>query len=428
MRRVVGPLFIFALVMVGPLTNATIGVEPTRLPSPRTGTAAAWDGQRAWVFGGQNGVGREVVSYNPRTDQLTQATLLPTEGIHRTAVWTGRYVFLFGGSPFEETSDSVLRFDPVSNTVVPMTSHLPTPREAMSGVWSGDTIYLFGGNTGASFTLLDDIVAYHPSSDTLEVLHARLPTPRTRTSAVWDGQAAYIFGGLDASGARDEILRFDPSAQTVGALSFTLPSARWATSAAWDGCEALVFGGETGFPGPKTDEIVAITPLASQVFISGDRLPTPRAETSAVWTGREALVFGGRDGAFYDDIVQFVPGNPPSACTPIPIDIKPGSYPNSISRSSRGNIPVAILSTPGFDALARVDSTSLTFGQAGSETSLRNCNRHGEDVNGDGLADLVCHFVTQRTGFRLGDVTGTLRGKIVGGQPFAGMDSVRILP
>jgi hypothetical protein len=46
---------------------------------------------------------------------------------------------------------------------------------------------------------------------------------------------------------------------------------------------------------------------------------------------------------------------------PVRIDIKPGSQPNSISLKKSGTIPVAILSTPAFDAAARVDRTSLTL-------------------------------------------------------------------
>jgi len=110
----------------------------------------------------------------------------------------------------------------------------------------------------------------------------------------------------------------------------------------------------------------------------------------------------------------------------VPIDIKPGSFPNSINMESRGTIPVAILSTPDFDATT-VDKTSLTFGRTGDEDSLEKCTKSNEDVNGDGLLDVVCHFRTQDTGFREGDNEGILKGKTVDGIPIEGRDSVRIL-
>lgn len=109
------------------------------------------------------------------------------------------------------------------------------------------------------------------------------------------------------------------------------------------------------------------------------------------------------------------------------LDIKPRSFPNSISTKSRGRIPVAILSSPTFDASAEVDKTSLTFGRTGDEASLAFCTNSSEDVNDDGLVDVVCHFYNQATGFQRGDTEGVLKGVTQGGRPFEGLDSVRIV-
>ena len=116
------------------------------------------------------------------------------------------------------------------------------------------------------------------------------------------------------------------------------------------------------------------------------------------------------------------------AAVMVSIDIKPGSFPNSINLGSSGSIPVAILSTPTFDAPRRVDRGSLTFGRTGDEQSLITCSRSPEDVNADGLLDLVCHFDTRKTGFQVGDSVGILRGRLFDGTSIEGRDSVRILP
>jgi len=111
------------------------------------------------------------------------------------------------------------------------------------------------------------------------------------------------------------------------------------------------------------------------------------------------------------------------------IDIKPGSSPTSpIRLSSPGRIPVAILSTPVFDAPTRVDKTSLTFGRTGYEKSLASCSTNAVDVNGDGLLDQVCNFKTQLTGFQINDTEGVLRGKTVDGFAIEGRDLVKIVP
>jgi YVTN family beta-propeller protein len=112
----------------------------------------------------------------------------------------------------------------------------------------------------------------------------------------------------------------------------------------------------------------------------------------------------------------------------VTIDIKPGSFPNSINPRGRGRIPVAILSSAHFDAPAEVATTSLTFGRTGDERSLGFCNSSPEDVDGDGLLDLVCHFTTLLTGFQPGDTEGVLKGQTGGGTPLMGADSVRIVP
>ena len=134
----------------------------------------------------------------------------------------------------------------------------------------------------------------------------------------------------------------------------------------------------------------------------------------------------------YDEVIGIdsvtITGDP--AVIPITIDIKPGSDPNSINFKSQGNIPVAILSTEEFDALKMVNKDSLTFGPTGEEESLAFCNHRGEDVNGDGYEDLVCHFFTHDTGFMCGDTEGVLKGETLDGTPIPieGRNSVRIVP
>jgi hypothetical protein len=109
------------------------------------------------------------------------------------------------------------------------------------------------------------------------------------------------------------------------------------------------------------------------------------------------------------------------------IDIKPGSRENSLNTKSEGKIPVAILSTSNWSAPTNVDRLSLTFGRSGDEHSLAMCNEDSEDVNNDGLPDLVCHFSTQLTGFQAGDTFGILNGRTKDGAAFTAKDSVRIV-
>jgi len=119
-----------------------------------------------------------------------------------------------------------------------------------------------------------------------------------------------------------------------------------------------------------------------------------------------------------------VDGSP--AAFAVSIDIKPGSFPNSINTGNGGKTTVAILSSRTFDAFREVDETTLTFGRTGDEKSLTFCG-DPEDVNGDNLPDLVCHFQTGPSDFLPGDAFGVLKGETLAGVPIQGTDSVRII-
>jgi hypothetical protein len=112
---------------------------------------------------------------------------------------------------------------------------------------------------------------------------------------------------------------------------------------------------------------------------------------------------------------------------PVSIDIKPGTSDNIINIKNKGKIPVAILSSLTFDAPSEVDKSSLTFGHTGNEASFALCDTDPQDVNSDGLLDLICNFYTSLTGFQLSDTTGFLKGLTVEGISIQGSDAVKIL-
>ena len=113
----------------------------------------------------------------------------------------------------------------------------------------------------------------------------------------------------------------------------------------------------------------------------------------------------------------------------IVIDIKPGSDPNGLNPRSRGNVPVAILTTSVADGDAvdfdawDVDPSTLAFGPNGA--GIVHGQGHAEDVDGDGDLDMVVHFDIQETGIACGDTEATLTGQTFGGQPFTGTDAVK---
>ena len=112
----------------------------------------------------------------------------------------------------------------------------------------------------------------------------------------------------------------------------------------------------------------------------------------------------------------------------INIDIKPGTTGLApINPRAKGKIPVALLSSQNFNALSANPAT-LTFGATGNEGSLSHCGKSGEDVNGDGQLDLVCHFENQDANFEKGDLEGILRGRTMTGTAFEGRGLLKIVP
>jgi pre-peptidase len=111
----------------------------------------------------------------------------------------------------------------------------------------------------------------------------------------------------------------------------------------------------------------------------------------------------------------------------INIEIKPGDGDIApINLKSRGSIPVALLSSSEFNAL-EVDQNSLTFGATGSENSLVRCGKDGEDVDGDGRLDLVCHFENTAAGFDSDTEEGIVKGTRAG-RPFEGRGWLKVVP
>ncbi len=114
----------------------------------------------------------------------------------------------------------------------------------------------------------------------------------------------------------------------------------------------------------------------------------------------------------------------------VDIDIKPGSDPNSINQGSSGVIPIAILSTANFDAPAEINPDTISL--AGARVKMVGKSNkllcHSEDVNADGLADLVCKVETAQFMIEIGDSVAVLEADTFGGTPVRGEDSIKIVP
>lgn len=140
--------------------------------------------------------------------------------------------------------------------------------------------------------------------------------------------------------------------------------------------------------------------------------------TGSLSNGRYTLIISG---------VQ-PPAQPPAppSVQKIGIDIRPGvDRIARINPKSSGVIPVALLSSEGFDA-RKVDSGSVRFGPTGTEATALRCGKRGNDVNDDKVRDLVCFFDNQATRFEPSHEQGVIKGTI-GGVPFEGKGWLKVI-
>jgi hypothetical protein len=121
---------------------------------------------------------------------------------------------------------------------------------------------------------------------------------------------------------------------------------------------------------------------------------------------------------------------------PVTIDIKPGSYPNRITLSSLGLVPVAVFTTADFDAsqfspeMAHLtDTANAMVNDCAGAIAVRWTRG---DVNGDGLRDLVFFFNTQDLDLTPSSTAATLMAHGVYGSlgtlHIMGTDSVKVKP
>lgn len=100
------------------------------------------------------------------------------------------------------------------------------------------------------------------------------------------------------------------------------------------------------------------------------------------------------------------------------MDVLPGSDDNVIGVEETNRlIPVALLGAETF-SLAAIDPASLAFGPAGAAIAREVKESSFEDVDFDGIVDLVVQFRTRDTGILRGDTEVCLVGASISGIPF----------
>ena len=138
-------------------------------------------------------------------------------------------------------------------------------------------------------------------------------------------------------------------------------------------------------------------------FIPRETMASGADEVAASWLGVPILA---SDRQVFQDAKQIVV---PPTKNFLTVDIKPGSSTNKVNLASRGLLPVAVLSTAGFDAtLFTPEMAHLSDAASGEGCTGAMAVRWSlADVNNDGSLDLVFFFRVQDLGFTTSTTAAT---------------------
>jgi hypothetical protein len=265
--------------------DAEARIHTARLPAPNWDMAAVWADGVAYLFGGQGGHERDVVRFDPSSGQASLLGVkLPERLRFPAAVWDGEVVYIFGVGD----SDRILRFNPATETLTPLGARLPTPRQGIMAAFDGTDIFLFGGRHQATNTILPEILRFDRRDQAIHRLPAVLPTPLAHGGVAWDGDRFILMGGVVSPAPNSNwvrspaILTYEPNALLVRVLPMWLPSAESSIAVVSDGDGLLVFS-----PFQDTDQ--------SQVWRvrvpAG--LPFELGRSNVAWIGKVAYAVGG---------------------------------------------------------------------------------------------------------------------------------------
>ncbi len=292
---------------------------------------------------------------------------------------------------------------PIGNVVFPLLEGATLVLVFNHPMWDYNTISIY---TGANTFSLEPSVSYNVGSYTARTAGNPADQIAQHTYIMADGQARFLGDGTAFNGT-----------PTSG------PTTATKTADAFDGADGIV-------PVSATDGLWETHSLDISAFFPNGINTSADPEASA-GSGGDCITWGAQ-------IISV------KTALNAHVDVKPGSCPNSFNVNQKGNLPVAILGSAGFDVTDIDPSTIMLNGVARTggasisdsampygmfQTDCMDCNTGGSD----GFDDLVVHFNSQAIAATLGVVATNdcvpveITGEFYDGTPFSGTDILRII-
>lgn len=440
-------------------------------------TATVLPSGKVLVVGGYGASGALASAevFDPATGKFSLTGSLTVARFNHVAILAGSYVLVAGGTGSSGTISSTELYNSATGAFVPG-STMSVPRVNHVVALANGKPLLLGGVGPAPHATAE---LYDAASNTFSPTGSMLTARYQATATALQNGKVLVAGGansVELNSAELYTPAGQPPAQPTVTFSATSTQINLGQSAtlSWDSTNAesvtingaavpvdgtlvvsptatttynLVAQGPGGTANASVTVVVNIPPPAPTVtFTASSQQIYAGQSTSLTWDSTNATTVSINGAAMpvdgtmvvspaatttYNLVAQGPGGTVNSSLTirvsamSVTMDIKPDDAANTINPRSNGRIPVAILSTATFNAVAQVDIATLTFGHSGTEQSLASCAP--ELVNADALPDLMCHFNTPAAAFQPADTVGKLKGKTVAGISIEATDTVRIL-
>lgn len=391
--------------------------------------SASLVGDKVLVAGGFNDIAvlSSAELFNPVTGSFSPTGPLTHARIsHTAAIVSGKSIILGGLGPLPLVQAEI--FDSASNSFG-LTGSMLTARYLTTAttLLNGKVLVAGGYNAGP----LASAELYNPASlppavptITFTVNSPQINQGQSATLS-WDSTNATTVTINGAAVPVDGTLVVTPSATTTYNLTATGPGGSAQASVTvtviipppvptvtFTANNLQINQGQSASLTWDSTNAVTVTINGASMPVDGTMIVSPVATTTYL------LHAAGQGGSVQASLAVAV-------ILAVVIDVKPGDSVNTINSKSKGKIPVAILSSASFDASTKVNVSTLTFGHSGNEASLAFCAI--QQVNADGLMDLMCHFDTETAAFLATDTVAILKGKTTAGVAFQSTDSVRIV-
>jgi N-acetylneuraminic acid mutarotase len=267
----------------------------TPLPIPVRAAAAATDGSRIYVLGGNEGYSTWSANnqiYDPGTDTWTLGAPFGTGRDFGMAVGMTDGIHLLGGAGPGLLDDHQV-YDPATDS---WGTRAPMPVAMNAGEIHpiGSSIYVIGNRSGP-------VMIYDMGSDSWTT-GASIPTVRFSAASGVIGGKIYVAGGQIAGLIREtDVLEvYDPIADSWATLT-PMPVALEAIGGGVLDGELCVFGGRVAVASPtgNAQSETYCYNVASDAWRAEADMITPRVEIANVELGGMVYAMGGRDPGAY---------------------------------------------------------------------------------------------------------------------------------